>query len=55
MPDDIKTSLIEPILSAPSEVKNIIMKVLTLEKERLHEKKPHINADILNIIKEEIQ
>ena len=40
---------------APEKIKNIIMKVLTLEKEKLYSLRPRgIKEDIINIIKEEI-
>ncbi|MGD1704945.1 hypothetical protein [Dapis sp. BLCC M229] len=45
----------EPITTAPSEVKQIIGRVLQLEKDRLYKKTPRINDDILKIIKEAVQ
>ncbi|HLP90944.1 MAG TPA: hypothetical protein VK184_20465 [Nostocaceae cyanobacterium] len=45
-----------PINEAPPEVKRIIERVCKLEKSRLdRKKKSHINDDILEIIKEEVQ
>lgn len=41
----------EPIKSASEEVRKIIKDVLKLESEKLYQKKPHISADIINIIK----
>lgn len=45
----------EPITSAPPEVKQIIGRVLQVEKDRLYKKIPRINDDILKIIKEAVQ
>ncbi|MGD1713453.1 hypothetical protein [Dapis sp. BLCC M172] len=45
----------EPITTAPPEVKQIIGRVLQLEKDRLYKKTPRINDDILKIIKEAVQ
>lgn len=42
---------LEPLQSASEEVRTIIKKVLKLESEKLYQKKPHINADVINIIK----
>ncbi|NEP82201.1 MAG: hypothetical protein F6K17_15240 [Okeania sp. SIO3C4] len=48
-------SIQEPITTAPPEVKQIIGRVLQLEKDRLYKKTPRINDDILKIIKEAVQ
>ncbi len=46
----------EPINNASPEVRQIIDKVLKLEKSRLDRKrKSHINDDILDIVKEAVQ
>ncbi|MEC4895037.1 MAG: hypothetical protein SAL07_17645 [Oscillatoria sp. PMC 1051.18] len=46
----------EPIANAPPEVREIIERVLQLEKDKLYQKIPrHINDDILKIIKEVVQ
>ncbi len=43
----------EPITTAPTEVREIIERVLQLEKDKLYQKAPkNINDDILKIIKE---
>ena len=42
----------EPLKRDPAEVRDIIARVLTLEAERLFQERPHINDDILRIIKE---
>lgn len=44
----------EPLKRDPVEVRDIITRVLTLEAERLYLERPHINDDILRIIKEVI-
>ena len=50
------SSIQEPITSAPPEVKEIIDRVLQLEKDKLYLKTPrNINEDILNIIKKIVQ
>ncbi|MBD2663521.1 hypothetical protein B6N60_03417 [Richelia sinica FACHB-800] len=54
-PENIE-DLYEPINNAPLEVRQIIDKVLKLEKSRLDRKrKSHINEDILEIVKESVQ
>ncbi|MGL5806158.1 MAG: hypothetical protein ACRC2R_15985 [Xenococcaceae cyanobacterium] len=46
----------EPIINAPAEIKEIIDRVLRVEKDKLYMRSPkNINDDILNIIKEVIQ
>jgi hypothetical protein len=46
----------EPIVTAPPEVRQIIEKVLQLEKDKLYLKAPrNINDDILKIVKEATQ
>ena len=50
------SSIQEPITSASPEVKQIIDRVLQLEKDKLYLKAPrNINEDILNIIKKVVQ
>lgn len=50
------TSIQEPITQAPLEVKQVIERVLKLEKDKLYLKTPrNINDDILNIIKSVVQ
>jgi hypothetical protein len=50
--DDVQ----EPITSAPPEVRRIIERVWKLEKGRLDKKSnSHINDNILDIVKEEVQ
>jgi hypothetical protein len=46
----------EPIVNAPSEVRQIIERVLQLEKDKLYLRAPrNINDDVLRIVKEVIQ
>jgi hypothetical protein len=44
----------EPLRREPSEIRNIIERVLKLEAERLYQERPHINDDVLRIIKEAV-
>ncbi|MGL5062749.1 MAG: hypothetical protein ACRC62_22470 [Microcoleus sp.] len=49
------TSIQEPITSAPPEVREIIERVLEIEKDKLYMKSPrYISDDILKIIKEAV-
>jgi len=55
MSDDMKKQALEPLESAPPKVKAIIKCVLKMEKEKIYEKKPHLNSDIIRLIKEVVQ
>jgi len=55
MSDDIKKQALEPLESAPPEIKKIIKRVLKMEQEKIYEKKPHLNSDIIKFIKEVVQ
>lgn len=55
MIEDKKQQALEPLESAPPEVKEIIKRVLKLERDKLYQERPHINSDIMKIIKEVIQ
>jgi hypothetical protein len=46
---------LEPLEREPSEYRNVIKRVLKLESERLYQRSPHLNEDVLRIIKEEIK
>ncbi|MDJ0718887.1 MAG: hypothetical protein QNJ54_32445 [Prochloraceae cyanobacterium] len=49
-------SVQEPIINAPPEVRQILERVLQLEKDKLYMRSPrNINEDILKIIKEVVQ
>lgn len=50
-----KKDIPEPLNSASPEIQKIIKRVLRLERDRLYQQRPHLNADIMKIIKEEIQ
>ena len=50
------TSIQEPITNAPAEVRQVIERVLKLEKDKLYLKTPrNINEDIVNIIRSIVQ
>jgi uncharacterized protein (UPF0335 family) len=50
------SSIQQPITTASFQVKEIIERVLKLEKDKLYLKTPrNINEDVLNIIKEVVQ
>lgn len=52
---DGKGSAMEPFEKASPQLQKIIKKVLQLEKDKLSQPKPRgINADVINIIKEEV-
>lgn len=54
--DNNLNNIQEPIATASPEVRQIIEKVLKLEKDKLYLKTPrNINDDILTIIKEIVQ
>lgn len=56
MTDSVLNTVQEPINNAPPDVREIIERVLALEKDKLYQKSPrNINDDILTIIKEVIQ
>jgi len=54
MQKDAEVDPLVPIKNAPPEIKEIIRRVLELERDKLYQKRPHLNADILQIVKEEI-
>jgi uncharacterized protein (UPF0335 family) len=46
----------EPIVTAPPDVRQVIEKVLQLEKEKLYLRTPrNINEDVLKIVKDVVQ
>ncbi len=55
MDEGKKADPLEPFKNAPQEIQEIIKAVLKLEKERLYQQKPHLNSDIMRIIKEVIK
>lgn len=46
---------LEPLKSGEPHIRRIIERVLRLERERLYQKAPHLNDDVLRIIKEEVK
>ena len=46
---------LEPLTSGSPEITRIIKKIIKLEQERLFQLQPHLNEDVLRIIKEEIK
>jgi hypothetical protein len=46
---------LEPLKREPKTTRSIIEKVLKLENERLNQQRPHLNEDVVRIIKEEIR
>ena len=53
--ENSKSDPLEPIKTAPTEVGNVIKKVLKLEHEHLYQDRPRVNDDILRIIKDEVK
>ena len=53
--DDKALDAFEPMKTGDPEIVKIIARVLTLEKERLYQRAPHLNDDVLRIIKDEIK
>lgn len=55
-PDAEIASIQEPIANAPPEVRQVIEKILKIEKDKLYLKTPrNVNEDVLNIIKQVVQ
>ena len=46
---------LQPINTAPEQVRNILKKVLQLEKERLYDNRPRLIEDVVTIIKLEVR
>lgn len=54
--DSFSDKITQPIVSASPEVREIIERVLQLEKDKLYQKNlRYINDDVLTIVKEVIQ
>jgi hypothetical protein len=51
--DDLNA--LEPLKRDPEETRNIIKYVLKLEQERLYLQRPHLNEDVIQIIKREVK
>ncbi len=55
-PDTNLRTVQEPIVTAPDETREIIERVLKLEKDKLYQRNPrHITDDVLSIVKEVIR
>jgi hypothetical protein len=56
MTDSLLNNVQEPITSASPEVREVIERILALEKDKLYQKSPrNINEDVLTIIKQVVQ
>lgn len=60
MPDNNKLEsqpldAFEPLKDGPEAVRKIIERVLKLEQERLYQRMPRLNDDVLRVIKEEVR
>ena len=53
--EDETSFALEPLKRDPSHIREIIKRVLTLEHERLYLRQPHLNDDIIKVIKEEVK
>lgn len=51
---EIFTEINEPIKKAPEEIKNIILRVLEIERAKIYQNRPRLIEDIIDIIKGEI-
>ncbi len=54
-PEDRVRYVSEPLRVGPESVKMVIKRVLQLEQDRLYLQKPHLNKDVVRIIKEEVK
>lgn len=45
----------EPLINAPQEIQDIIVRVLEAEQDKLYMDKPRVADDIVDIIKEKIK
>jgi len=46
---------LEPLKGGTPEINQAIKRILKLESERLYQLQPHLNDDVLRIIKEEVK
>ena len=44
-----------PLKDGPDHIRRIIEKILSLEQERLYQRAPRLNDDVIRIIKEEVE
>ena len=54
MTDKKKTDHLEPLRTASPEVQTIIKEVLKLENDKLHQDRPRLQSEIVDIIKREV-
>jgi hypothetical protein len=54
MNKEILNKINEPIKKAPTEIKNIILRVLEIERAKIYQNRPRLTEDIVDIIKGEI-
>jgi len=52
-PEDIDA--MEPLRREPEQVRVIIKQILELEKERLYQQRPHLNEDVVRVIREYVK
>lgn len=55
MDTDNEIDPLEPLKREPEEYRLIIKKILELESERLYQRQPHLNDDVIRIIKEVVR
>lgn len=55
MDGDKEIDPLEPLKREPEEYRVIIKKILELESERLYQRQPHLNDDVIRIIKEVVR
>lgn len=53
--ENSSTDPVQPLKECEEPIRNIIARVLKLEQERLYQRKPQLNEDVLRVIKEEIK
>ena len=53
--EDDGLDALEPLKRDPEATRNIIKRVLKLEHERLNQQRPHLNEDVIRIVKEEVK
>lgn len=55
METDNNTDPLEPLKREPEEYKEILKRILQLESEKIYQDRPHLNEDVVRIIKEIIK
>ena len=54
MAESSNTDYLAPIKEASDRVKDIVLKVLALESERLYQERPRVQDDITRIVKDAV-